>query len=402
MKETPTRRVIIAGAGLAGLATAVALRQAGLEVVVYEAYPDPTAGGASFLTVAANGMAALGEISCRDRVLAAGFLAPTIKVWTGNGKLLGRLPFAGSEYSEHGGLTVKRGDLVAVLMEEAQRRGAKIETGKTLIQANNHSKEVVVSFADGSDDSAEILIGADGIHSRMRQIIDADAPPPHYAGLIGTGGYADADMDAGIAPGEFNMVFGKRGFFGYVRHPDGPTWWYANLPRAVEPSRQDLDAMDPGQWRQHVEDAYEGDATPALRLIRATEARLRPHADYLMPPVGTWSRGHSILIGDAAHCASPSSGQGASMAFEDAIAIAKCLRDIPEVPGAFARYEALRRARVERIVKHGERGSRSKTFGPVALRLSELFMPVTFRLLAHAKWMSWEYTYSLPWNTPAA
>lgn len=127
------------------------------------------------------------------------------------------------------------------------------------------------------------------------------------------------------------MVFGRRGFFGYTVHPSGEVWWFANPPRAQEPSRAELAAITDGQWRALLEDLFAGDRVPASEIIRATPGELTGWATYDLPSAPTWHSGAMVVIGDAAHAASPASGQGASMAIEDAVVLAQCLRDLPSV-----------------------------------------------------------------------
>ena len=109
-----------------------------------------------------------------------------------------------------------------------------------------------------------------------------------------------------------------------------------------------------------------------------------------------------IIIGDAAHATSPASGQGASMALEDAVVLAKCLRDQPDIASAFATYERLRRARVERVVAQGKRNGNQKAAGPVGRVLRDLFMPVMLRALERSGKLSqnWMFDYHIDWEAP--
>jgi 2-polyprenyl-6-methoxyphenol hydroxylase-like FAD-dependent oxidoreductase len=392
-------RVALVGAGIGGLATAIALRQAGIEAEVYEAYGDPAASAkdtGAFLSLAANGLRALDCIGCLEPALERGFLAPHINLRSGRGKLLGAMPFAGAEYSDLAGLTIGRGDLVSVLTDQARGLGARVTTGTRLIDALPTDHGVAARFANGAETTADLLIGADGIHSRLRSIIDPNAPTPRYTGLLGFGGRADAAVD--ITPSEFNLVFGKRAFFGYAREPEGPTWWFANVPASPEPTRDELAAVPGTEWKRRLIELFAVDATPAAAIISATEHDLRPRVSHLTPHVPTWHRDRMLIIGDAAHCASPSSGQGASMAIEDAVTIAHCLIQAATFPDALHTYETRRRDRVERVVKHGGRGARSKTLGPIGRLAAEALMPLIFRRMATKHTLGWIYNYdvSLP------
>jgi FAD-dependent urate hydroxylase len=393
------RRVLVVGGGIGGLATAVALRQHGIEVQVYEAYEDPTRDVGLFLTVAANGLRALEHLDCLEPVRSVGFPSPTIRIWSSSGKLLGTMPFGGSRSGGPAALTLRRGRLVAVLAEQAQRRGAKIETGRRLVDAKAAGGGVVARFSDGGEVEGDVLVGCDGVNSTLRRIIDPAAPTPRYTGLFGFGGTVPAGggarRAADIPAGVFNMTFGKRAFFGYIGNPQGEVWWFANVPRPDEPARAELDAVASDEWKRRLGELFSDDATPAAALIAATRHDLRASVSRLVEAAPVWSRDGMILLGDAAHCASPSSGQGASMAFEDAAVFSRSLAAAPDTATAFPRYEHLRRDRVERIVRHGARGNRAKTMGPVARRLTDLLMPPALRFMARSKSMDWQYTYDV-------
>ena len=107
-----------------------------------------------------------------------------------------------------------------------------------------------------------------------------------------------------------------------------------------------------------------------------------------------------VIVGDAAHAPSPTSGQGASMAAEDAVVLAKCLRDRPAVPEALAAYERLRRRRVERIVARGARTGSAKTPGRVGRVLRDLTLPLVFKLLVTERSMAWIYDHHIDWDAP--
>jgi 2-polyprenyl-6-methoxyphenol hydroxylase-like FAD-dependent oxidoreductase len=115
--------------------------------------------------------------------------------------------------------------------------------------------------------------------------------------------------------------------------------------------------------------------------------------------VRRWHDDRMIVIGDAAHATSPASGQGASMAIEDAVELGRCLRDLPEPAVAFAAYERLRRARVERVVANGARSSNAKAAGPVARVLRDALLPIFLRRQG-AQAEAWLHGYHIDWDTP--
>jgi FAD-dependent urate hydroxylase len=395
------KKALIVGGGVAGPVAAMALRQAGIDSVVYEAYAGGADDAGSFLTFASNGLDALRTIDAHHLVLSEGFPTPRMTIQNGTGKHLGDVPLGGTLPDGTVSQTLKRADLYRALRDEAVRRGARVKYGKRLVDAETTPGGVTARFEDGTEAVGDLLIGADGIHSRTRRIIDPSAPRARYVPVLNIGGYA-CDVAVQAEPGTFRMVFGKRAFFGYAVHPSGEIWWFANPPRADEPTGAELATIGTEQWREMLIDLFAGDDSPAVEIIRSTPGKLAGWATYDLPSVPTWYGGSLIIIGDAAHATAPSSGQGASMAIEDAVVLARCLRDLPDTGQAFAAYERLRRARVERIVAHGARTSNSKAAGPVARVLRDLMMPLILKRVARGESLAWMHDYHIEWDAKVA
>ena len=224
-------------------------------------------------------------------------------------------------------------------------------------------------FADASAEEGDLVIGCDGVHSTVRELIDPRAHKPAYSGLLTTGGYVQG-VPVDTEPGSYEMIFGKRAFFGYALAPDRCVWWFANVPRSDEPARGALDTSN-GDLRHQLIDLFDGDAGPAVALIAATEAPTPLSPIHTLAHLPKWHRGRSVVIGDAAHAPSPTSGQGASLSIEDALVLAKCLRDIPDYQQAFNTFVAQRRPRVERIIKWAGRINNNKAPGPIAAAIRE-------------------------------
>ena len=396
------KKALIVGGGVAGPVAAMALRQAGIDSFVYEAYAGGADDAGAFLTFSSNGLDALRTIHAHDVVLSEGFPTPRMTIQSGTGKHLGDVPNGGTLPDGTVSQTLKRADLYRALRDEAVRRGARVEYGKRLVDADTTPDGVVVArFEDGTEAEGDLLIGADGIHSRTRRIIDPSAPGARYIPVLNIGGYARG-VRVQAEPGSFRMIFGKRAFFGYAVHPSGEVWWFANPPRADEPTTAELAAIGTQRWRKILTDLFAEDTTPAADIIHATPGRLAGWATYDLPSVPTWHRGPMVIVGDAAHATAPSSGQGASMAIEDAVVLARCLRDLPDTPQAFVAYERLRRTRVERIVAHGARTSNTKAAGPVARVIRDLMMPAILKRVANGGSLAWMHDYHIDWDAKVA
>jgi FAD-dependent urate hydroxylase len=393
-------KALIIGGGVAGPVTAMALQRAGIEGVVYEAQPPTTKEVGSYLTVATNGLDALRAIDADAPVLAAGFPTPTNVLLSGTGRRLGAVSNGGRLPDGTTAHTIKRARLYRGLHQRASDRGIQVEYGKRLVDADTGPDGgVVARFDDGTQATGDLLVGADGVHSLTRRLIDPAAPDGRYVGLVNFGGYTH-EAAAGAEPGVWHMVFGRRAFFGYVVDPAGGTVWFANVPRA-KVSQAERQTTTAEQWRRQLVELFDSDHGPASGLIAAGTLELAGDNTHDLPRVPTWHRGPMVVIGDAAHAPTPTSGQGASMAAEDAVVLAKCLRDLPDIPRALAAYEQLRRKRVERIVAQGARTSRSKTPGPVGRVLRDLLLPVVFKFLVTDKSQAWIYDHHIDWDAPA-
>ena len=377
----------------------MALHRAGIDAVVYDPHGPTASDVGSYLTVATNGLDALRAVEAHGPVLKAGFPTRRAALFSGTGKRYGTVPIGSSRDERSVSRTIKRAHLHRALHEEAAQRGVRLEFGKRLAGAEVTGSGVRARFEDGSHAVGDLLVGCDGVHSVTRTIIDPGAPTPRYVGLLNFGGYTP-----GTAVGEaeaWHMIFGARAFFGYAPDTAGGTVWFANVPRHASHASE-REATTAAQWKQRLTEFFVDDHGPAADLIAAGTLQLAADNTYDLPSVPTWHKAPLIIIGDAAHAPSPSSGQGASMALEDGVALARCLRDVGNIQDAFTAFEHLRRRRVERIVKHGARSSSTKAAGPVGRVLRDLMLPLVFRHLVTEQSMAWMYDHHIDWESPVA
>lgn len=390
---------LVIGAGVAGPVAAIALQRAGIAATVYEAQDGAADERGAFLTLRVNGIDALRTLGIGHILDGRGFPTPVMRFRSGTGKLLGHGSTGAPLPDGTVSITLRRADLYRALRDEAERRGIPIEHGRRLADARPGPDGVRAEFTDGSTATGDILVGADGVHSRVRRVIDPSAGP-RYLRVLDIGGYAPP-QELDIAPGEYEMVFGKRAFFGYAVAPDGAVWWFANPPQRTEPARGELAKITTEQWRARLLELFAHDRTPACAIIGSTPGELSGWATYDLPSVRRWHRDRMIVIGDAAHATSPSSGQGASMAIEDAVELGRCLRDLPVPDAAFAAYERLRRRRVEQMVAAGARTSNTKAAGPVARVLRDAILPIFLRRQG-AEAAAWLHGHHIAWDAPVA
>lgn len=394
---TAARTALVIGGGIAGPVAAMALRKAGIEATVYEAYQKTADGIGGSLAIAPNGIAALEVIGAEHAVLDNARPVPKMALSV-NGRMLAAMPgLAGLPPLQ----LVRRGDLYRALRKHAIDSGVEIVHGRRLVGAENTGSGVLARFADGSTASADVLVGADGVHSTVRRLIDPDAPGPDYTGLISIECLTEHDVP-GADPDAMYFAFGKRAYYLYWALAGGGTNWGANLPRPKPLTLTEARAIPAREWLRELRDTY-GEDTPGGDLARhATAESLQVNgAIYLMPSIPHWHGDRMVLVGDAVHAPSNSSGQGASLAIESAVQLARCLRDLPDVPTAFAAYERLRRPRVERVAARAARINHAKAPGA----LTRMMMPVLMKIMARTvmnpeKTLGPEQRYRIDWAAP--
>ncbi|WP_037864140.1 FAD-dependent oxidoreductase [Streptomyces sp. NRRL S-340] len=337
-------RVLVIGGGIAGTATALALRKAGYDVTVHEAHPDAAEDIGAFLTLAGNGMRALAQFDAAAAVTAIGFPLTSMRVLDAAGAEAAHVPLGepGDPLLRY--RCLRRGELNAALQAEAARRGVPVRHGARLTAVEDGPDGVTARFCDGTTATGDLLVGADGVHSTVRRAI-APAARPVYAGQRVFYGYTRT-APGSPDPACITMVRGSTAAFGHTTSPEGETYWFARV--SDRPLSADaIDRGTPGRWRDLLVPLLRKDPTPVADIVAATGDELMVTNATELPAGTPWRSGRVLLVGDAAHAASPATGQGASMALEDAVVLAKCLRDSPDHTTALALYESLRRPRTE-------------------------------------------------------
>lgn len=391
-------RALIIGAGVAGPVTAMFLRRAGWDVAVFESDPEPDPFAGLFLNVATNGLAVLEQLGLRDRLVSDAHRAPIMVMRSGTGRELGRVPNGPAGDLARGSVIVRRGWAHQVIREGALAAGVDITFGALLTAITETTDAVRATFADGRTETGDVLIGADGIWSLTRQWIDPAAPSPVYSGLIGTGGYARVH---GLAPtpGVQNFVFGARAFFGYLVRSDGTVYWFANLTKP-EPARGSLRDVPSAEVLAELRTLHAADVFPVPQIVANTVGKVGAYPIYDLAGLQHWSRGRVVAVGDAVHATSPSAGQGASLALEDAITLARSLRDRPTHDAAFTEYQGRRQPRVAEVIRYARAIDRrkrvSKTRLGVAIR--DRMMPLFLRNAADDTRNDRLYNHDISWE----
>jgi 2-polyprenyl-6-methoxyphenol hydroxylase-like FAD-dependent oxidoreductase len=354
---------LIVGAGIGGLAAAIALRQAGYTAEVFERAPEMRPVGAGLL-LWANAVRALDRLGLAGPVKQHSLPEASGAIRTWRGETL--MDFSPREIERRLGeisIVIHRAELMQILLD-AQPAGS-LHLGAAATQVVQNAGGVTLELADGRVAQGDILIGADGLRSAVRGALFGELAP-RYSGYTAWRGVAPFDHGR-LTPGE-SMGRGAR--FGMAPLCGGRAYWYAtqNAPAGAP--------APTGGAKQHLLGLLQGWHAPVEALIVATdEAAMLHHDIYDLPPLDRWGDRRITLLGDAAHAMTPNLGQGACQALEDAVVLARQLRDAPDLPAALRAYEAERRARTGPIVRQARMiGAIGQWSNPLACGLRDQLM----------------------------
>ena len=344
-------KIMVAGGGIGGLAAAIALRRAGCEVVIFERAAQLREVGAGLL-LAANAQKALGKLGLAEAVARLGTSASAGEIRSWHGKVLTSIPAAGLEKKiGMPSAAVHRTDLQALLVREVGERTLRF--GAEVRRFEQDESGVRVLFADGSEEAADILVGADGLRSRVRAGLFGPEQP-RYAGY--TAWRAVVEPKEELLPwGAGFESWGRGARFGCAHIGDGRVYWFATA-NAPEGEKDGPPGSSAGAKARLLR-LFVGWHRPVADLVEATEEGAILRTDiYDREPLGErWGEGRVTLLGDAAHPMTPNLGQGACQAVEDAVVLARCLGDRGATAEALRLYERLRSDRAAMVVRRSRR-----------------------------------------------
>jgi len=342
--------IAIAGAGIGGLAAALALLKRGFDVRVYEQAPTLAEIGAG-LQISANGTDVLEQLGVLDRVkqIACEPTGKQIRLWsTGQAWNLFDLGATSVERYGHPYLMIHRADLHRLLFEAVHEEASgAIKTNARCTGFHQCDDGVTLLFADGSTSTANVLVGADGVHSAMRQALFGP-DRPQFTGCMAWRGLVPMERLPArlrapvgtnwVGPGGHVVMYPLRrgeilNFVGIVERDDwkGESWTDAG-------TREEC-AADFKGWHSDIHEIIQNIETPYKWALIGRD------------PLTRWSNGCVTLLGDACHPTLPFLAQGANMALEDGLVLARCLEKYDAPSAALQHYEAARIERTTKIVR---------------------------------------------------
>ncbi|KCZ93281.1 FAD-dependent monooxygenase [Hyphomonas johnsonii] len=349
-------KIIVAGGGIGGLTAALALIQFGHDVTVLE-QADAIGEIGAGLQVSPNGMRVIEALGLSDRLTAVAFQPEGIELRMGrSGRVVFDVPLGLAAEERWGApyLHVHRADLIAVLSDSLQARAPGcIRLGARVEAYSQDAHGVTVALADGTDVSGDVLVGADGIHSRVRELM-LGPDEPRFTGTVAWRAVVPVDqLGAHLPPPTACVWVGRQRHAVTYRLRGGAL---ANFVGVVEQSDWRGESWSDEGTKAEALDHFRG-WHPVIETLIRNAGTLNRWALYDRPPLPRWTDGRVALLGDACHPMLPFLAQGAVMAMEDAWVLAARLSESGAVIGALAAYQMDRHARTTAV----QAGARANT-----------------------------------------
>jgi 2-polyprenyl-6-methoxyphenol hydroxylase-like FAD-dependent oxidoreductase len=339
------RRVLIVGGGLSGTSTALALQREGIDVELVEREPVWGAMGTG-ITLMGPAMRALKQLGVLDQCLAKGSGTSEMRLFDAAGELIHTLEIhglLGPDYPAVGGMM--RPTLHRILADAATAKGVSVRTGITVAKLDQHPDRVDVELTDGSLESYDLLLAADGLRSQIRELVFGDdAPQPQPLGQMVW--RALLHRPASVT-GEFQF-YGPGLKTGFT--PLGPDTMYEFLVQPFADPELPAPEDRPARMRELL--APFGGVVAEVRetITEPEQVDVRKLYWLLMPP--PWYRGRVLLIGDAAHATTPQLAMGGAIALEDGIVLGELLAAEDELQVALERFMERRYERCRMVVEN--------------------------------------------------
>ena len=334
-------KVLIVGGGIGGLTSAIALGQRGFHVEIAEKDPDWSVYGIGIIQQS-NVIRAVAALGIIDDYLDAGYGYEHLEVYKPDGELAAKIPLPRLVEDYPSQLGIGRPALQKVLADRAKAEGATVSLGVIVEALRDDGDGVDVAFSDGSSGRYDVVIGADGLYSQMRETIFPGAAQPEFAGQsVWRYKFEKPEEVTGLCAYE-----GPIGM-GLVPLSDELMYLFVTTPEPGNP-RYERDGIAK-TMRDKLASAPPRIAALAEEITDDDGVVYKPIEWHLID--GDWHMGRVVLIGDAAHATTPHLGQGAGMAIEDSLVLAEELQSANSVAEAFSRFQQRRFDRCKYIVE---------------------------------------------------
>lgn len=335
------QNILIIGAGIGGLSSAIALGRRGHRVTLIERDPDWSVYGVGIIQQG-NVLRAVDQLGVLNRYAMAGFGFDAVEVFAPNGMKIARIPSPRLLPDYPANIGISRRSLQAVLAQAAKESGAQIRLGITADHLDDTGTGVSVVFSDGASGDFDLVIGADGVFSSTRSRILPQSEQPRFTGqsVWRYNLRAPAGMDA------LQVYNGATGA-GLVPMSNGLMYLYLTTPEPENPRFRADELAE--QMRARMAHCAPAIQQLAEQITDNTAVVYRPLDTVLV--TGPWHHGRVVLLGDAVHATTPHLGQGAGLAIEDSLVLAEEIDRAERMDTALHAYRARRFDRCAYIVR---------------------------------------------------
>lgn len=344
---TNTKKVLIIGGGYSGMCSAITLKQAGFDVDLVEIDENWRVDGAG-ITVSGPTLRALEQIGVLPQYMASGAISNGVEQRTSDGRLIAQIQtpkVPGTEIQGTGG--IMRPVLAKILAEAVLAANVRVKLGvsfQTLLQKEN---SVIAKLTNGEEQEYDLVIGADGLYSKVREVYFPNAPTPQFTGQA---------VWRAVVPrnglSRPTMFLGEHGKVGFSPVSDDEMYLYYNVttPEKIWVDNRDLLPS----LRAILEEFTAPEVRDAANTLGShSKIMYRPLEGILLPR--PWNRGRILLIGDAVHATTPHLASGAGLGIEDAIVLAEELSKNKGVDDAIKHFQNRRWERCRMVVHNSAR-----------------------------------------------
>jgi 2-polyprenyl-6-methoxyphenol hydroxylase-like FAD-dependent oxidoreductase len=336
---TDVREALVVGGGPAGMAAAIGLRKLGARVQIAEIDPSWSASGIG-LTLLGPTLRALSALGVVERCVDAGFPLEELRVLNARGEITGGVDFPRLDRADPAAVGIARPAFHRVLADATLAAGVDVRLGTTVTSLQERDDALEVEFSDGSRGFYDLVLGADGLHSKVRELVLESPSAPQFTGQAVWRTLMPRPPELDV----YHMFYGRRAKIGFVPVSTEDLYMFVveNVPDMTRPPREDrverlrglLDADS-----ELVEYAKGQIVEPDYRPL-----------EWLLVPA-PWHRGRVVLLGDAVHTTTPHLAFGAAIAVEDATVLCELLAELP-VDEAIERYTPRRFERCRLVVEN--------------------------------------------------
>jgi len=338
------RKALIVGGGVAGMAAAISLRKHGVAVDLIDRDPDWRTYGAG-ITITGPTLRAFHQLGVLDEVGAVGALSDHVKFFTIDGEFMGKMPAPPLLEGLPGTGGIMRPALHKILSERTVAAGTAVRLGQTVADLQQDDAGVIVQFSDGSEAHYDLVIGADGSHSTLREQLFPAAPPLVFTGQGCWRMLADRPAEVDSAEIYFGPDSVKVGFNPCTADK---MYLFATISMPGNPHVADEDLPD---GMRRILEPFGGRVARIREAIGPDSAvNYRPLFAMLLP--APWHVGRVGLIGDAAHATTPHLASGAGIAIEDGLVLAEEMGQAATVEAGWAAFAARRYDRAKLVVQN--------------------------------------------------